>query len=138
LAKSRVDITQCQHGKFSAACKHGNFSYPSGFWHCYIIKKYKTFFPYWYIVISTLVEVGKTRNCMIVYHIYCISYCISNCISALRASCFHTISRFPNSTRVDITVYQHGKCFIFVNWQIVLLTSQSPKLSLLSKIDVNI
>jgi hypothetical protein len=38
LAKSRVDITQCQHGKFSAACKHGNFSYPSGFWHCYIIK----------------------------------------------------------------------------------------------------
>jgi hypothetical protein len=39
LAKSRVDITQCQHGKFSAACKHGNFSYPSGFWHCYIIKK---------------------------------------------------------------------------------------------------
>jgi hypothetical protein len=27
----RVDITQCQHGKFSAACKHGNFSYPSGF-----------------------------------------------------------------------------------------------------------
>jgi hypothetical protein len=27
---------------------------------------------------------------------------------------FHTISRFPNSTRVDITVYQHGKCFIFV------------------------
>jgi hypothetical protein len=39
LAKSRVDITQCQHGKFSAACKQGNFSYPSGFWHCYIIKK---------------------------------------------------------------------------------------------------
>jgi outer membrane protease len=31
LAKSRVDTTQCQHGEFSAACKHGNFSYPSGF-----------------------------------------------------------------------------------------------------------
>ena len=31
LANSRVDITHCQHGKFSAACKHGNFSYPSGF-----------------------------------------------------------------------------------------------------------
>ena len=31
--------------------------------------------------------------------------------SALRTSCFHTISRFPNSTRVDITVYQHGKMF---------------------------
>ena len=27
---------------------------------------------------------------------------------------FHTISRFPNFPRVDITVYQHGKCFIFV------------------------
>ena len=25
-----------------------------------------------------------------------------------------TITRFPNSTRVDITVYQHGKCFIFL------------------------
>ena len=31
LAKSRVDITQYQHGKFSVACKHGNFSYPTGF-----------------------------------------------------------------------------------------------------------
>jgi hypothetical protein len=26
--------------------------------------KYKTFFPYWYTVISTLVEIGKTRNCV--------------------------------------------------------------------------
>ena len=25
------DITQCQHGKFSAACKHGNFSYIRAF-----------------------------------------------------------------------------------------------------------
>ena len=24
---------------------------------------------------------------------------------------------FPISTRVDITVYQHGKCFIFVNFK---------------------
>ena len=24
---------------------------------------------------------------------------------------------FPVSTRVDITVYQHGKCFIFLNYQ---------------------
>ena len=29
---------------------------------------------------------------------------------------FHTISRFSNSTRVDINVYQHGKCFIFLNY----------------------
>jgi hypothetical protein len=39
LAESRVDITQCQHRKFSGACKHRTFSYPSGFWHCYIITK---------------------------------------------------------------------------------------------------
>ena len=25
---------------------------------------------------------------------------------------------FPISTRVDITVYQHGKCFIFVKYEI--------------------
>ena len=30
----------------------------------------------------------------------------------------HTISRFSNSTRVDITVYQHGKCFIFLKQRI--------------------
>ena len=30
------------------------------------------------------------------------------------ASCFHTISRFSNSIRIDITVCQHGKCFIFL------------------------
>jgi hypothetical protein len=47
LAKNRVDITE------------NFFLYIS---LCYIIKKYKTFFPYWYTVISTLVEIGKTRN----------------------------------------------------------------------------
>jgi hypothetical protein len=26
---------------------------------------------------------------------------------------------FPISTRVDTTVYQHGKCFIFVNYKIL-------------------
>jgi hypothetical protein len=41
-------------------------------------------------------------------------------------SCSHTISRFPNSTRVDITVYQHGKCFIFVNcWRNLLMEISS-------------
>jgi hypothetical protein len=47
LAKSRVDITQCQHGKFSAACKHGNFSYIRAFDIAILLKKYKTFFPHW-------------------------------------------------------------------------------------------
>ena len=36
--------------------------------------------------------------------------------SALRASCFQTISCFSNSTRVDITVRQHGKCFMFLKY----------------------
>jgi hypothetical protein len=66
--------------------------------------------PYWYAVILTLVEIhGKTRNC----------------VKTLRPSGFHTISRFPNSMHscsqfhvlvlpIPCTVYQHGKCFIFV------------------------
>jgi hypothetical protein len=28
---------------------------------------------------------------------------------------------FPISTRVDIIVYQHGKCFIFVKYYIVVI-----------------
>ena len=54
LAKSRVDITLCQHGKFPATLL--------------LKKKYKTFFPYWYTVISTLVKIGKTRNCVKTLH----------------------------------------------------------------------
>jgi hypothetical protein len=56
---------------------------------------------------TIIVEIGKTR--------------IPN---------FHTISRFgrrvstqflvfPIPTRVDITVYQHGKCFIFVKYSLI-------------------
>ena len=41
----------------------------------------------------SLVEIGKT---------------------GITGSYFHKISRFSNSTRVDIFVYQHGKCFIFL------------------------
>ena len=57
---------------------------------------------------STLVEIGKTRNC----------------VKTLRSPPFgRRVSTqflvFPISTSVDITVYistvyQHGKCFIFV------------------------
>ena len=39
---------------------------------------------------------------------------ISRKISAQQASCFPTISRFCNYTRVQITVHPHGKCFIFL------------------------
>ncbi len=36
---------------------------------------------------------------------------------------FHTISHFPNSTRVAITVYQHRKCFVFVNENMKITSS---------------
>ena len=66
-----------------------------------LYKKYKTFFPYWYTVISTLVKIGKTRNC----------------VKTLRPAGVAQFLVFPISTRVDITVYQHGKCFIFLKCQ---------------------
>jgi hypothetical protein len=31
---------------------------------------------------------------------------------------------FPISTRVDVTVYQHGKCFIFVKHELVVRARQ--------------
>ena len=55
LAKSRVDVTQCQHGKF--------FSLTLYFFVLYY-KKIYNIFPYGYTVITTLVEIGKTRNCV--------------------------------------------------------------------------
>ena len=77
------NITQCQHGNV------GTFL-PLYFFVLYYKTNSKTFFRIGvvYSVISTLVEIGKTQNC----------------VKTLRASCFHT--------RVDITVYQHGKCFV--------------------------
>ena len=89
LAKSRVDITLCQHGKFPATLL-------LKFFVVYYKRNIKHF-PCCYTVISTLVKIGKTRNCM----------------KTLRPA-----GVFPISTRVDITVYQHGKCFIFLNCQL--------------------
>jgi hypothetical protein len=75
LAKSRADITWCQHRKFLSLY----------FFVLYYKKNYKTFsvliYSYW---ISTLMEIGKQF----------LAFSISTC--------------------VDITVYWHGKCFIFV------------------------
>ena len=48
-------------------------------------------------VISTLVKIGKTRNC------------------GRRVSTQFLV--FPISTPVDITLYQHGKCFIFLKFK---------------------
>jgi hypothetical protein len=67
LANSHVDITQCQHGTFLSL-----------YFFVLYYKNNKIFFHI-DIVISTLVEIGKTRNCA----------------KTLQQSCFHTISHFP-------------------------------------------
>ena len=94
LAKSRVDITLCQHGKFPTTLL-------LKFFVLYYKRNIKHFFR---IGIQLYQHSWKLEKLEIVWK-----------HSALRASCFHTISRFPNSTRVDVTVYQHGKCFIYLN-----------------------
>ena len=59
-----------------------------------IVNKYKTFSVLIYSYINTSrVEIGKTKNCV--------------------ETRFHTISSFPNSTSVDITVYQYGKKVLY-------------------------
>jgi hypothetical protein len=45
-----------------------------------------------------------------------------NCMKTLRPSGVVFPYNFSFSTRVDITVYQHGKCFIFVKYNITNLT----------------
>ena len=67
---------------------------------CYIIKnKYKTFSVLIYSYINTR---GNWENSKL---------------------CENTVSTqfrvFPISTRVDITVYQHGKCFIFIKYHLL-------------------
>ena len=39
---------------------------------------------------------------------------------ARRAECFHTISSFPNSTSVDITIYQYGKNVLYIFYNIAM------------------
>ena len=39
---------------------------------------------------------------------------------ARRAECFHTISSFPNSTSVDITIYQYGKNVLYFFYNIAM------------------
>jgi hypothetical protein len=95
LAKSRVDITQCQHGnvgKFLSLC--------------FFVLYYKTNIKHFFSIDIQLYQHSwKLGELEIVWK-----------HSALRVSCFHTISRFPNFHKCWYwTVYQHGKCFIFVN-----------------------
>jgi hypothetical protein len=86
LAKSRVGITQCQHGnvgKFLSLC----------FFVLYYLTNIKHFFR---IDIQLYQQSWKFGKLEIVWK-------------------STQLLVFPISTRVDITVYQHGKCFIFVN-----------------------
>jgi hypothetical protein len=73
LAKSRVDITQCQHGKFISLY----------FFVLYYKKNIKHFFRINIQLYQHWCKLGKLE--IVWQH------------SAVRASCFHTISRFPNS-----------------------------------------
>ena len=75
LAKSRVDITLCQHGKFPATLL-------LKFFVLYYKRNIKHFFR---IEIQLYQHSWKLEKLEIVWK-----------HSALRASCFHTISRFSN------------------------------------------
>ena len=75
LAKSRVDITLCQHGKFPA-------TFLLKFFVLYYKRNIKHFFR---IDIQLYQHSWKLEKLEIVWK-----------HSALRASCFHTISRFSN------------------------------------------
>ena len=81
LAKSRVDITLRQHGKFPAT---------------FLLK----FFVLYY-------KRNIKHFCRIDIQLYQHSLKLEKL----------EIVVFPISTRVDITVYQHGKCFIFVKYK---------------------
>ena len=45
---------------------------------------------------------------------------------------------FPISTRVDITVYQHGKCFIFVKYKSTIIKYDCTVLIVKQHLDYNI
>jgi hypothetical protein len=93
LAKSRVDITQCQHGnvrKFLSLC--------------FFVLYYKTNIKLFSVLIYSYINTrGNWENSKL---------CENTSPFGRRVSTQFLV--FPISTRVDITVYQHGKCFIFV------------------------
>jgi hypothetical protein len=89
LAKSRVDIIQCQHGnvgKFLSLC--------------FFVLYYKTNINHFFRIDMWLYQHSKL--------------CKNTPPFGRRVSTQFLV--VPISTRVDITVYQHGKCFIFVNY----------------------
>ena len=107
LAKSSVDITLCQHGKFPATLL-------LKFFVLYYKRNIKHFFR---IDIQLYQHSWKLENSKL---------CENTPPCGRRVSTQFLV--FPISTRVDITVYQHGKCFIFVKYksiEIMFLKSKS-------------
>jgi hypothetical protein len=90
LAKSRVDITQCQHGnvgKFLSLC--------------FFVLYYKTNIKHFFRIDIQLYQHSRWK--------------LGKLEIVWKHSYFSTqILVFPISTRIDITVYQHGKCFTFI------------------------
>ena len=93
MAKSRVDITLCQHGKFPATLL-------LKFFVLYYKRNIKHFSVLIYSYINTRENWKNSKLC------------------ENTPPCGRRVSTqflvFPIFTRVDITVYQHGKCFIFL------------------------
>ena len=98
LAKSRVDITLCQHGKFPATLL-------LKFFVLYYKRNIKHFSVLIYSYINTRENWKNSKLCENI------------------PPCGRRVSTqflvFPISTRVDITVYQHGKCFIFPKYTVI-------------------
>ena len=95
LAKSRVDITLCQHGKFPATLL-------LKFFVLYYKRNIKHFFR---IDIQLYQHSWKLEKLEIVWK-----------HSALRASCFHTISRFSNFHSCWYNCISTRKMFYISKW----------------------
>jgi hypothetical protein len=93
LAKSRVDITQCQHGNV------GKFLSLYFF-----VLHYKTNIKLFSVLIYSYINTrGNWENSKLFENTPPFGRRVSTQFLV-----------FPISTRIDITVYQHGKCFIFL------------------------
>ena len=89
----RVDITLCQRGKFPATLL-------LKFFVLYYERNIKLFSVYIYSYINTRENWKNSK------------FCENTPPCGRRVSTQFLV--FPISTRVDITVCQHGKCFIFL------------------------
>ena len=95
MAKSRVDITLCQHGKFPATLLLKFF-----------VLYYKRNIKHFFRIDIQLYQRENWKNSKL---------CENTPLCGCRVSTQFLV--FPISTRVDITVYQYGKCFIFLKYK---------------------